>query len=156
MVRVGILGLTGCSGCQCEILNCEDAIISLLGRVDFSFFPLAKDSNSIKNLDILFVEGSVSSELDEELVKKGRENSKLLVAIGSCACYGGVQAQRNDEVSLEEMIREVYGEKGVPIKVFKAKPLREVVKVDYELPGCPLDKKQFIYAVSFLLNGIRP
>ncbi len=156
MVRIGIMGLTGCSGCQCEILNCEDALLKLLKRVEFSFFPLAKDRNSLDDIDVLFVEGSVSTELDEERLREARKSSKLLVAVGSCACYGGVQAQRNDEVSLEEMVREVYGKRGVPIKVFKARPVKDVVSVDYELPGCPLDRRQFVYTVSFLLNGVKP
>jgi len=156
MVKIGIMGLTGCSGCQCEILNCEDAIYKLLGKVEFSYFPLAQDNNSFEEFDVLFVEGSVTTDLDEEKVKKGREISKILVAVGSCACYGGVQSQRNDEVSLEEMLKGVYGTTDLPVKVSKPRAVSEVVKVDYELPGCPLDKRQFVYAVAFLLNGVKP
>ncbi|MEO2082400.1 MAG: NADH:ubiquinone oxidoreductase [Desulfurobacteriaceae bacterium] len=156
MVRIGIMGLTGCSGCQCEILNCQEALLKMLKRVSINFFPLAQDDNSLEELDILFVEGSVTTEEDERKVKKGREVSSLLVAIGSCACYGGVQSQRNDEVSLTEMVKAVYGEKGVPVKVSKPRAVSEVVKVDYELPGCPLDKKQFVYTVASLLSGVKP
>jgi sulfhydrogenase subunit delta len=124
--------------------------------VDIVFFPLAQDDNKLKDLDILFVEGSVSSEHDESLLVKGREVSKVLVAIGSCACYGGVQAQENDRASLDEMLMAVYGTTKMPFKVMKAKPLSDVVKVDYELPGCPVDRKQFVYALTFLLNGVKP
>jgi len=56
MVRIGIMGLTGCSGCQCEILNCEDAINKLIGKVEFAYFPLAQDVNQFSDFDILFVE----------------------------------------------------------------------------------------------------
>ncbi len=156
MVKVGVMGLTGCSGCQCEILNCEDAINRLIGRVEFSYFPLAQDSNDFSDFDILFVEGSVSTELDREKLIEGRKRAKILVAVGTCACYGGVQSQRNDEASLEEMLRAVYGEKRPEVKVFKPAPLSEVVEVDYELPGCPMDKRQFVYTVASLLNGVEP
>ena len=156
MVKVGIMGLTGCSGCQCEILNCEDAIGKLLGKVEFVYFPLAQDVNEFSDFDILFVEGSVSTNLDREKLIKGRERAKILVAVGTCACYGGVQSQRNDEASLEEMLRTVYGNVKLDVEVFKPVPLREVVEVDYELPGCPLDKRQFVYTVASLLNGVEP
>ena len=156
MVRVGIMGLTGCSGCQCEILNCEDAIGKLIGKVEFSYFPLAQDVNDFSEFDILFVEGSVSTNLDREKLIEGRKRAKILVAAGTCACYGGVQSQRNDEVTLEEMLKAVYGDKKLEIEVFKPMPLSDVVKVDYELPGCPLDKRQFVYTVASLLNGVEP
>jgi sulfhydrogenase subunit delta len=156
MVKIGIMGLTGCSGCQCEILNCEEALQKLLEKVEIVYFPLAQDENAFSEFDILFVEGSVTSQEDEEKVKEGRERAKLLVAIGSCACYGGVQAQKNDEASLEEMLLAVYGRKELFLKVQKPRAVSEVVKVDYELPGCPVDKRQFVYAVSFLLNGVKP
>jgi len=156
MVKIGVMGLTGCSGCQCEILNCQDALMKLLGMVDVSYFPLAQDDNVFEEFDVMFVEGSVTTEEDEKKVKAAREKAKILVAIGSCACYGGVQAQRNDEVSLEEMMKAVYGKTQLFLKVSKPRAVSEVVKVDYELPGCPVDKRQFVYAVSFLLNGVKP
>jgi sulfhydrogenase subunit delta len=156
MVRVGILGLTSCSGCQCELLNCQDAVLKLVESVEIAYFPLAQDRNELGNFDLLFVEGSVSSQKDLETLKRARESTKLLVAIGSCACYGGVQAQRNDEASLEEMLREVYGRVNLPVKPMKAKALKEVVQVDYELPGCPIDGRQFVYTVSSLLLGVKP
>ncbi|ADU96457.1 NADH ubiquinone oxidoreductase 20 kDa subunit [Thermovibrio ammonificans HB-1] len=156
MVRIGIVGLTGCSGCQCEILNCEEALSKILQRAELAFFPLAKDDHTVPELDLALVEGSVSTELDEEKVKEVRKKSKVVVAVGSCACYGGVQAQRNDEASLKEMLETVYGGEKLFLKVFKPRPVSEVVRVDYELPGCPLDKRQFIYTVASLLNGVKP
>ncbi|RKQ63561.1 sulfhydrogenase delta subunit [Thermovibrio guaymasensis] len=156
MVKIGVIGLTGCSGCQCEILNCQDALLKLLSKVEISLFPLAKDDNLEDELDLLFVEGSVSTSLDRDWLLRLRERTKVLVAVGSCACYGGVQAQRNDEVQIEEMVKEVYGSWKLPFEVFKPSPVSEFVKVDYFLPGCPLDKKQFVYTVSFLLNGVKP
>jgi len=156
MVKIGIMGLTGCSGCQCEILNCQDALEKILKRVQISYFPLAQDNNEFEAFDVLFVEGSVSTSLDLDKVKKGRKKSKLLVAVGTCACYGGVQSQRNDEVTLEEMVRAVYGSDRLPVEVFKPKAVSQVVKVDYELPGCPMDKRQFVYTVASLLAGVKP
>ncbi len=156
MVKVGIVGLTGCSGCQCEILNCQDSLLKLLSLVDFSLFPLAKDGEFEGELDLLFVEGSVSTSLDKERLLDLRQRSRVLVAVGSCACYGGVQAQRNDEADLDEMVKEVYGRWEPPLELLKPSPLSDFVKVDYFLPGCPVDKRQFLYTVASLLNGVKP
>jgi len=156
MVKVGVMGLTGCSGCQCEILNCEEALYRLIERVEISYFPLVQDNNGFDEFEVLFVEGSVTTEEDERRVREGRKRAKLLVAVGSCACYGGVQSQRNDEASIEEMLLAVYGRTELPVKLQKPRAVSEVVKVDYELPGCPLDKKQFVYAVASILNGVKP
>ncbi len=155
-MRIGVLSLTGCSGCQCEILNCQEALFELLTRVEFSYFPLIQDANVDGSFDLVLVEGSVSTRKEEEKLREFRDKTKLLVAIGSCACYGGVQAQRNDETSLEELLRAVYGTQKPPFEVSKPKAVSQVVKVDYELPGCPVDRKQFVYAVSFLVNGVKP
>ncbi len=155
-MRVGVLSLTGCSGCQCEVLNCQEALFELLKRVEFSYFPLIQDANVDDSFDLVLVEGSVSTKEEEEKLREFRSKTKLLVAIGSCACYGGVQAQRNDEASLEELLKAVYGTEKLPFEVSKPKAVSQVVEVDYELPGCPVDRKQFVYAVSFLVNGVKP
>jgi len=75
MVRVGILGLTSCSGCQCELLNCQDAVLKLVESVEIAYFPLAQDKNELGNFDLLFVEGSVSSQKDLETLKRAREST---------------------------------------------------------------------------------
>jgi len=54
------------------------------------------------------------------------------------------------------MLKAVYGNIKLDVEVFKPMALSEVVDVDYELPGCPLDKRQFVYTVASLLNGVEP
>ncbi|WP_297445859.1 NADH:ubiquinone oxidoreductase [Desulfurobacterium sp.] len=154
--KIGIMYLTSCAGCQCEILNYEEALLKLLDLTEIKYFPIGSSANTLdEELDVLFVEGSVSSSLDEEMVKKGREKAKILVAIGTCACFGGIQANNND-VPLEELLETVYGTTDMPFEITHARPVEEVVKVDYSLPGCPVDGKQFVYAAAFLLNGVKP
>ena len=42
------------------------------------------------------------------MLRKLRDRVKLLVAIGTCAVWGGVQAMKN-EISREELKQQVYG-----------------------------------------------
>ena len=156
--RVGIMYFTSCGGCQCEILTLKGLLTQLVELVELAYFPMGSSNNSLEGeFDIMFIEGSVSTDHDLEMLKLAREKSKILVAVGTCACFGGVQSSKNAEASLDEMLRYVYGDK-IPkiVKALKAKPLKDYVKVDYELPGCPVSGKEFALAVQYLLNRLDP
>ena len=154
--RVGIYGFTGCAGDQLAILNCEDELLDLASLVDIVSFRMASSSYDDKNLDIAFVEGSMSSEEQVEELKQIRANSRRLVAIGTCAAYGGVQAMRN-EIDRKTMINKVYGTMDGRWKSsLPALPLSSYVQVDYAIPGCPIEKWQFLQAVASLLHGDLP
>ena len=150
--RIGIFGFTGCAGCQLEILNLEDILLDLLSTVDVVNFRMAKSENSDGPFDISFVEGSIMSYQVDEL-KKIRENSKTLVAIGSCACHGGVQYLQN---FMENPWKIVYNDKKMIYSSPDTKPLSSYVKVDYLLPGCPMDKDEFVEFVKSVLMGKKP
>jgi coenzyme F420-reducing hydrogenase gamma subunit len=153
---VGIYGLTGCAGDQLVILNCEDQLLDIAGTLDIKFFPMAMSGNDEDcPLDIVFVEGSVVQPEDEQILKKLRERAKLLVAIGTCAIWGGVQAMKN-EISREELKRKVYGPEGKVFDVISAQPLSNFVKVDLAISGCPIEKEQLLHAVASLLHGDLP
>ncbi|MDI6916635.1 MAG: hypothetical protein QMC80_02425 [Thermoplasmatales archaeon] len=149
---VGIFGFTGCAGCQLEILNLEDILLDLPSVVDIINFRMAKSENLDGPLDISFVEGSIMKYQVGEL-KKIRKNSKILVAIGSCACYGGVQYLQN---FIEKPWKIVYNDKKMKYASPDTKSLSSYVKVDYSLPGCPIDKEEFVDFLKSVLLGRKP
>jgi coenzyme F420-reducing hydrogenase gamma subunit len=108
-----------------------------------------------RELDIAIDEGAVVQPEDEELLKKIRQRSKLLIAIGTCAVWGGLPAMRND-VQREEFLEKVYGTKGKSFKSIPAQPLNNFIKVDLSISGCPIEKEQFLKAVASLLHGDPP
>lgn len=153
---VGIYGLTGCAGDQLAILNCEDELLDIAGSLNIKYFPMAMSGNDEDcPLDIAFVEGSVVQPEDEHMLKRLRDRSKILIAIGTCAVWGGVQAMKN-EISREELIQKVYGPAGSVFQTMIAQPLRHFVKVDMAISGCPIEKEQFLQAVATLLHGDLP
>jgi len=89
--------------------------------------------------EIAFVEGSVTRSDEVERLKKIRERAKVLVAFGSCACFGGVNQLKN-RFSNEWTKKEVYGEHAIETDV--ARPLEDIVKVDLRIFGCPVKKKR--------------
>ena len=110
--------------------------------MNFKYFRTLKSKNSIENLDIAFVEGAISSKKEEESLKRIRENSKKLVAIGSCACTGSPANQRNffDQETKNEIhfILDRFNHKEFVL------PLSSIVKVDDYITGCPMDEKVFL------------
>lgn len=155
--KVGIYGFTGCAGDQLMILNCEDQLVDVLGAVEMRSFVMAKSDNHEGELDVAFIEGSISTEEQAKRIKAIRERAKVLIAIGTCACVGGPQAMKLEEGGYEERYKKVYGNAKINVsKAFEAQPVDAFVKVDMYLPGCPIDKKEFLGAVTKLVAGRHP
>jgi len=155
--RVGIYGLTSCAGDQLTIVNCEDQILDIFGAADIRSFLMAMSNNVESELDVALVEGSVSSKGDLEMLEDIRKRAKVLIAIGNCACYGGPQAACTLENNYKERMKLVYGDVkfSLPESV-DAKPINAYVKVDLMLPGCPIDKWEFLRALGRLVKGDGP
>lgn len=120
---------------------------------DFRHARVLKSKNIMDEFDIAFVEGAIASDIHEEKLKDIRNRSKILVAIGSCACIGMPSAQRNNfsPEQLQEIQFLVDRFKMAP-KVLK---LADVVKVDYEVPGCPMNPDDFVKKVGIILEELK-
>jgi len=149
---VGLFGLTGCAGDQLVILNCEDRLLDIVGALDIRDFLMASSDNDIRcDLDLALVEGAVLSRRDEETLKQIRARAEVLIAIGTCAVWGGVAAMAHD-ADRAKLIDDIYGDQGTKYDSLPARALHEVVKVDLNIAGCPIEKEQFLSAISSLLN----
>jgi coenzyme F420-reducing hydrogenase gamma subunit len=156
--KIGIFGLSGCWGEQIVILNCEDQLLDIVGAVDIVDFLGGSSVNDEEcPLDIAFVEGSVANAREEATIRRIRERAKALVACGSCACFGGVAAM-DAERPRDQVIRQVYGSDGPASgwDIGPHRPLSDFVKVDVAIPGCPIEKTEFVKVVASLLNGDTP
>ena len=154
--RIGIFGLSGCWGEQIVILNCEDDLLDILGAVDIVDFLGGSSANDHEGpLSIAFVEGSVGSAREEAALTRIRERAALVVACGSCACFGGVAAMEAD-VPRDVLARRVYGANHPAYDLSPHRPLCDLVRVDVAIPGCPMEKDEFLRAVAGLLNGDLP
>jgi len=154
--KVGIFGLTGCAGDQLAILNCEDKLLDLVALIDIRDFLMASsDGHGDCALDIAMVEGAVLTQRDAERLRAIRQRSATLVALGTCAVWGGVAAMDRD-LDRAQLLGEVYGEQGKGYDSHAAQALHEIVKVDHNITGCPIEKEHFLSAVAALLNGDLP
>lgn len=155
--RVGLFGFTGCNGDQLVIIHSEDRLLDFFGAVDIRSFSLAKSDNDESDLDIALVEGSISNQEQAEHVKRIRNRTDFLVAIGNCACTGGIQAMALGSKGWDQRFRKVYGDNFFSNRTpIESKPIDVFVQVDYRIPGCPIDADQFFGCFSHFLQGDRP
>jgi len=105
--------------------------------------------------DIALVEGSVGSCRDEESLKRIRARSRLLVACGTCACFGGVAAAETVE-RRDAIVERIYGDTAGCHDIRRHEPVGNLVKVDLAIPGCPMEKADFLRAMAALINGDLP
>lgn len=156
-LKIGIYELTGCAGDALLIIDCEEELINIFKAADIESFLMAKSDNNEVDLDVALVEGSVTSEKDKELLLDVRQRSKVVVAIGICACFGGMQAIYLDPKEWQENLKKVYGDlKMINNTPLQSKPIDAYVKVDYYLPGCPIGKEQFLSTFTRIIAGSPP
>jgi sulfhydrogenase subunit delta len=137
--KVGVFGFTGCEGCQLQLANNEHNLKDLFALIEVVDFRLIS-SDKLGEYDIAFVEGSITTESDAEALKAIRTQAKVLVAMGACACLGGVNKLR-ERFELSDALEGVYGKH--KITSGPVRKVADVVPVDLELPGCPISKSEF-------------
>jgi len=154
--RVGIYGFTGCAGDQLVLIHTENEVLNLFGSVDMRSFVMASSNPAEGPLDVAFVEGSISTEKEREHLLDIRKRTKILVAIGNCACSGGPQAMYVGDEKYDKRLQKVYGDVKFITNPIEAKPIDAVVTVDYYLPGCPIDAKHAFALISRLIHQAVP
>jgi coenzyme F420-reducing hydrogenase gamma subunit len=144
-----------CDGCQLSLLDCEDELLPLVGEVEIAYFLEARRATVDGPYDVSLVEGSVTTEHDAKRIREVRRQSKTLVTIGACATAGGVQALKNF-ADVGDFISAVYATPDYISTLETSTPISAHVAVDYELHGCPIDKRQLLEVLTAFIAGRRP
>lgn len=153
---VAVYKFGSCAGCQLELLNYEEGLLDLLELVDFAQFYEATRDNRPGPYDLGLVEGAIISPDQVEVIKKAREDCKVLVAVGACATTGGVPALKNDH-EVGSLLTRVYPGNEKDIETLNSgKGIDAYVKVDYYLQGCPVERSEILELVHALFLGRRP
>lgn len=144
-----------CDGCQLTLLDCEDELLTLADQVEIATFAEASSATVGGPYDVSLVEGSITTGRDAQRIHEIRDQSKVLVTIGACATAGGVQALRNF-ADIAEFTSVVYAKPEYIDTLATSTPASEHVAVDYQLPGCPIDRGQLLDTLAALLIGRKP
>ena len=153
--KLAVWKFASCDGCQLSLLDCEDELLAIAGRIQIAYFPEASRAVVKGPYDLSLVEGSITTADDVERIQRVRRASKFLVTIGACATAGGIQALRNFK-DVKEFISIVYARPEYIRTLDKSTPIAEHVKVDFELRGCPINKHQLVEVISAFLHGRKP
>ena len=152
--RIGVVKFASCDGCQLTLLDCEDELLAIAERVDVVEFAEATSRRSAGPYDVLFVEGSISTEEQVEEIVRLRAVTHHLVTIGACATAGGIQAIRN-WFEQEEVHATVYPDPTFVESLATSRPVADFVAVDGELRGCPISPGQLREFLIALVTGRR-
>jgi NAD-reducing hydrogenase small subunit len=164
-IRLATVWLDGCSGCHMSLLDLDEGLVGLAQKADIVYSPLVDAQEFPAEVDVALVEGAVSSQDDMKLIQTIRKRSKILVALGDCAVTGNVPSMRNG-VPVRKLLDRIYVEGvtvkpgiptvSVPALLKQAVPLKDVVKVDLHVPGCPPKPAAIGAALRELAAGRKP
>ncbi|MDD2462658.1 MAG: NADP oxidoreductase [Desulfobulbus sp.] len=161
-LRLATLWLDGCSGCHMSLLDTDEWLLVLTAQCDLVFSPFVDTRQFPEQVDIVCVEGAVSTDEDAALLRNVRQKSAVLIAMGDCAVHGNVPAMRNPQ-GARHMLRTVYLEReamhpqipqtDLPVLHEKALPLHRFVHVDFFIPGCPPSAQTLSTCLGRFLTG---
>jgi coenzyme F420-reducing hydrogenase gamma subunit len=154
--KIAIFDFACCEGCQLQIVNLEEDLLELLTLVTPVEWREAMSETSAE-YDIALIEGSLTRPEDAERLKTIRTRAKLLIALGACAAIGGVNRLKN-RFKAGDAAAYVYGKAAnMPhLHSEKAQAVDEIVKVDFKVHGCPIDKHELGAILRALLMGKTP
>ncbi len=144
-----------CDGCQLSLLDCEDELMAIAGAVQISSFTEMSRAVAEGPYDLSLVEGSITTAHDAERIQAIRQASSRLVTIGACATSGGIQALRN-YADVGEFAAAVYAHPEYISTLERSSAISDFVPVDYELHGCPVNRRQLLEVITSFLAGRRP
>jgi len=116
-----------CNACDIEILA------ALAPRFDLERFGILQKGTP-RQADVLLCSGPVTLQTEEQLrrIYEQMAEPKFVVAVGACACSGGVQ-------------NGCYGVKG---------GIDSVIPVSAYIPGCPVNPEAIINGIIKLLSSL--
>jgi sulfhydrogenase subunit delta len=130
-------------------------IIETLANFDFVFAKMLLRGGSPHGpFDIALIEGTVTEAWQADELKKIREQSTYLFAVGSCAIDGGIPAIKSTMTELEAEKR-VYKDLST-IHSIRPYSIDAYVKVDGYIRGCPPGERDLYEALSSVLTGKKP
>jgi len=174
MVKVAEEWFAVCGGCEVSILDIGEPLLDLLPSLDFVHMPVLMDHKldgqtgeksamEIPESDVGIITGSIRNEENRELAEEMRKKCKIIISLGSCACFGGIPALGNmyeNNQIFDTVYRETSGTEAsdtpttdIPALTDRVYAVGEVIKIDIALPGCPPTPEWIAEAITSLLEG---
>ena len=169
--RIATTSLAGCFGCHMSLLDIDERIFDLMELAVFDRSPLNDLKKFTRRCDIGLIEGGCCNEDNIHVLREFRQNCDILVAVGQCAIMGGLPVMRNaimhSDDPLRECLEEAYNsspkvlnpdnqipnDPELPLLLDNVYTCVDVVKIDYQIPGCPPSADVLWTALNALIRG---
>jgi F420-non-reducing hydrogenase small subunit len=183
-LKLALYWSAGCGGCDVAVLDTNEKILDIAEIADIVFWPIAMDfkyhhveAMADGSIDACLFNGAVRNSEQERMAKLLRAKSKIMVAFGACACFGGIPALANltnraeifeqsyiealtndngGRIFPQTMTNVEEGELELPEFWDTVLALNQVVSVEYLVPGCPPPVDLISKVVDALATGQLP
>ena len=135
--KAALVRLSSCARCQHRHHSHKEIVAKLSNLVDVVSFRKKRDQKS-SDYEIAFVEGSVCTADHVVELDAIRRQARTVIALGTCACVGGVHQLSNPSASSLT-------------SHLPTQPIDELIKVDGKIEGCPVARRDIENMVSTLL-----
>jgi len=153
--RLGFFKYSCCSGCEFALIFFQKKILETLANFEFVFCRMVSSGGTPEGpFDIALVEGTITEAWQVDELKKIRDHSRYLFAIGSCATNGGIPAIKST-TSEQEVERRVYRDLST-IHSIRPHGIAAYVRVDGDIKGCPPGDYELHEALTSVLVGKQP
>lgn len=180
-LKLAIYWGAACGGCCVSVLDVHENLLDIVAAADLVFWPIAldfkyKDVQKMPDayIDVCLYNGAIRNSENELMAVLLRQKSKILVAYGSCAHMGGIPGLGNFS-DREGIFNRVYNETestenpegirpqpkydapegmlDIPAFYNDVQTLRNVVCVDYYIPGCPPQSERLLEVFQAIASG---
>ena len=165
-IKIALAQGATCSGCDIAVLDLDVDLLRLFEVAQLSFAPLMSDvkyadveAMADGEITICLYHGAIRNSENEHIAKLLRKKSKIMVAYGVCAAFGGIPGLANTTTK-ENILKTVYEDTATTVNPDHTRPqphytspeghklelpvlyeevmaLDDVVEVDYLVPACP-------------------
>ena len=158
-VKLSTIPLDSCCGCHMSLVNLGTDLLDILAQNVLVFSPVLMDQKTIQPCTVALVEGGVRNHENATKLKELREKADILIALGTCASFGGVSGM-GSSFTTADILANAYGTDFVPEDLPalepRVTPVDAHVTVDYYIPGCPPPVGLLKDTLVSLLSGQKP
>lgn len=183
-LKLAVYWAAACGGCDVAITHLNEKILDLAAATDIVFWPCAMDfkysdveAMPDKHIDVCLFNGAIRTSEHEHIAKLLRRKTKVMVAFGACAAFGGIPGLSNLTTAAKSLDRAYQnepsnsnpdkimpllktkvpeGELDLPIIWDTVHSLKQVIDVEYFVPGCPPTVNIIAAAVEAIVSGKLP
>jgi F420-non-reducing hydrogenase small subunit len=165
-IKLNTEWLSVCGGCHVAVVDLHEKILVILGAAVLQHCPVLTDIKDYPKADVGLISGAIRNEHDRDAALHMRKSCDMIIALGTCAVYGGIPGAGMVHQP-EEILDRVYVQNpttitdtppaNAPYELEKRPiPLDEVIDVDLYLPGCPPHPSFIFDALLALVKGRKP